>query len=393
MTSDGQVRNQRCQCPPYYTGDLCEIHFDPCTNKCQNNGTCESNYINDGEYNTVCSCTEYFTGENCTSDIDECSTSNPCQNDATCINLHGSFNCVCQDGFTGERCETNIDDCVDVVCENNGSCVDLVNDFECNCIPEYSGKFCQWRSNQTCRGSERPCIEAHTINCTDNYEGTVSTRDGNGFHCSCIEGFIGDRCEGIVLHCRDNMICGGPERKLNCTEGKRVNEYQCECRFGYAGDRCEIDIDLCLNSPCQNGGSCEDIGNNYTCSCPAGYSGRNCSIVLCNNTNTGITCVRSHTADCTDGLSGPICTCEEGFTGSRCETEFNACDSSPCHSMATCIPHGNSYTCNCPEGYSGQDCTICSMRFCNCPVEDCDVKAGNGICNVSNVDHSSYIFI
>ena len=393
ITSEGQETGQHCQCLPYYTGDLCEIHFDPCTNKCQNNGTCESNYISDGEYNTVCSCTEYFTGENCTSDINECSTSNPCQNNATCINSHGSFNCVCQDGFTGERCETNIDDCVDVTCENNGSCVDRVNDFECNCTLEYSGKFCQWHSNQTCALSQRPCFEAHTINCTDNYEGTVSTADGNGFKCLCIEGFIGERCEAKVLQCQDNMVCGGPERKLNCTEGNHMNDYQCDCRYGYAGDRCEIDIDLCENSPCQNGGTCDDRGSYHTCSCPAGYTGYNCSIVLCNNTNTGITCVRDHTANCTDGPYGPVCTCEEGFTGNRCETVFNACDSSPCHSMATCTPHGNDYTCNCPEGYSGRDCTICSMRFCNCPVDDCDVKAGNGICNVSNADHIAHIFI
>ena len=163
------------------------------------------------------------------------------------------------------------------MCKNNGSCADLVNDFKCNCIPEYSGKFCQWHFSQTCSGSQRPCMEVRTLNCTDDYEGTVSTSDGNGFHCSCIEGFIGNQCEAKVLHCQDNMVCGGPERKLNCTEGKRVNEYQCECRFGYAGDRCEIDLDLCENSPCQNGSTCEDHGNSYTCRCPAGYTNHDCS--------------------------------------------------------------------------------------------------------------------
>jgi len=30
------------------------------------------------------------------------------------------------------------------------------------------------------------------------------------------------------------------------------------------------------------------------------------------------------------------------------------------------------------------------MMFCNCPVDDCDIKAGNGICDVSdeNLRHS-----
>ena len=286
LTSKGQETEQYCQCPPYYTGDLCEIDYNPCTNKCQNNGTCVFYY--DGEYNTVCSCTEYFTGENCTSDIDECSTSTPCQNNATCINLHGSFNCVCQDGFTGERCETNIDDCVDVICENNGSCVDLVNDFECNCIPGHSGKFCQWHYNQTCNGSTHGCVTAHTVECINDYEGVVSTADGNGFKCLCRVRFIGDRCETKVLYCTDNMVCGGPERRLNCIEGDGLFDYQCKCKFGYAGDKCEIDLDLCESSPCHNGGTCKDHGSNFTCLCPPGYTGHDCSgMVSCDDNSCG----------------------------------------------------------------------------------------------------------
>ena len=280
LTSGGEETGQYCRCPPYYVGDLCETLFDPCANKCQNNGTCESNYISDGVYNTVCTCTDNYTGENC-SDIDECLADNPCLNDATCVNLVGSFNCTCQEGFTGERCETNIDDCIDVVCRNNGTCLDLINDFECSCISQYSGKLCQWYYNQTCNGSPRGCVDAHTINCTDNYEGIVSTTDANGFECSCVEGFIGDRCEAKVLYCQDNMICGGPDRKLSCIEG--LNDYWCVCKFGFAGDRCEIDIDLCKFLPCQNGGTCRDHGNNFTCRCPSGYAGHDCSMVSCDD--------------------------------------------------------------------------------------------------------------
>ena len=42
--------------------------------------------------------------------------------------------------------------------------------------------------------------------------------------------------------------------------------------------RCEINLDLCGNNPCQNGGACVDSGNGvrYTCICQPGYTGDNC---------------------------------------------------------------------------------------------------------------------
>ena len=37
-------------------------------------------------------------------DINECVNS-PCQNGATCINNHGSYQCKCKPGFSGKQCE------------------------------------------------------------------------------------------------------------------------------------------------------------------------------------------------------------------------------------------------------------------------------------------------
>jgi hypothetical protein len=36
------------------------------------------------------------------------------------------------------------------------------------------------------------------------------------------------------------------------------------------------DIDECLSSPCQNGGTCSDEVNGYSCACVAGYTGGDC---------------------------------------------------------------------------------------------------------------------
>ena len=41
----------------------------------------------------------------CLTDIDECA-SDPCDNNATCIDQVNDVTCICSDGFTGLMCET-----------------------------------------------------------------------------------------------------------------------------------------------------------------------------------------------------------------------------------------------------------------------------------------------
>ena len=58
-----------------------------------------------------CSCFDGFEGVNCEIDVDECA-SNPCQNDATCLQRSQSdaydvttadgYDCECAEGFTGK---------------------------------------------------------------------------------------------------------------------------------------------------------------------------------------------------------------------------------------------------------------------------------------------------
>ena len=37
-----------------------------------------------------------------------------------------------------------------------------------------------------------------------------------------------------------------------------------------------IDINDCENSPCANGGTCEDLVDNFECTCAEGYTGPTC---------------------------------------------------------------------------------------------------------------------
>jgi len=49
-------------------------------------------------------------GKVCNIDMNECE-SNPCLNNATCVDQIASFSCTCSIGFTGTYCESNINDC------------------------------------------------------------------------------------------------------------------------------------------------------------------------------------------------------------------------------------------------------------------------------------------
>lgn len=41
---------------------------------------------------------------------------------------------------------------------------------------------------------------------------------------------------------------------------------------------CIPDIDECISSPCQNGGSCQGLTAAYKCNCDHGFTGLNCEI-------------------------------------------------------------------------------------------------------------------
>jgi hypothetical protein len=52
-----------------------------------------------------------------------------------------------------------------------------------------------------------------------------------------------------------------------------VNGFSCSCIPGYTGPTCARDIDECAESPCTNGGLCQDRLNDYDCSCQPGFEG------------------------------------------------------------------------------------------------------------------------
>ena len=98
-------------------------------------------------------CTGY-QGNDCEENIDECA-SDPCQNEATCVDEIASYHCICNSGFHGKNCEENIDDCINVECKNNATCVDQVNGFQCICPEGFTGKKCELNIDEC---DSNPCL-------------------------------------------------------------------------------------------------------------------------------------------------------------------------------------------------------------------------------------------
>lgn len=50
---------------------------------------------------------------------------------------------------------------------------------------------------------------------------------------------------------------------------------RCICKDGWAGEHCLVDVDECLDSPCEIDRECVNKAGTYKCVCKKGFSDRN----------------------------------------------------------------------------------------------------------------------
>lgn len=267
---------------------------------------------------------------------------NDCASGSTCIPTLSGYKCLCPPGLTGHRCEKDIDECsLDAtICRNGATCV--------------------------------------------NYVGS--------FSCTCVNGFTGQHCEHNVDDCASNPCFNG----ATCQD--RAGTFSCKCPPGKTGLLCQLD-DACASNPCKaEGAMCDTspIDGSFTCSCPPGFKGSDCSqdIDECAMSNIqtnqsqqslylhhhyhSYTIVPSspceHDAKCINTVGSFKCQCKSGFTGPRCESNINECESNPCQNQGTCLDDRGHFTCVCMPGFFGR---MCQNEIDECLPNPCN---NGGIC-------------
>ncbi|XP_074871762.1 protein crumbs homolog 2 isoform X3 [Carettochelys insculpta] len=126
----------------------------------------------------------------------------------------------------------------------------------------------------------------------------------------------------------------------------------------------------CLSSPCENGGSCEELQEGYRCLCPqhpVPYMGTNCEFLysMC----AVHKCPPNWVCNETAGLLDYECTCGLELTGTECSVYVNECENSPCKGPHfECVASANGYICRCQRGPNGEGChaeiAVCSSHPC-----------------------------
>uniref|UniRef100_A0A3B3Q1L6 Delta-like protein n=1 Tax=Paramormyrops kingsleyae TaxID=1676925 RepID=A0A3B3Q1L6_9TELE len=345
-----------CLCPPQWAGKTCQIDLNGCHGQCQNGATCKVGL------GYQCLCPPGIVGRHCEVLQNKC-ISSPCHNGGRCSAVLDGFLCDCVEGYSGSLCEVSRqhNPCSPSPCQNKAVCHSLLDDYYCACPEDYEGKHCSDLKDH-CKTTPCEVIDSCTIAVATNAteegvrhissnvcgpHGRCISQPAGNFTCACERGFTGTYCHENINDCLSSPCNNGG----TCIDG--INSFQCFCADGWEGNLCDLDVDECSRNPCKNGGRCMDLVNDFYCECADGWKGKTCHS-RDNQCDAG-TC--SNGGTCYDHGDAFRCVCPLGWAGSTCNSaQNNSCASGPCENDGTCVGGGDAFTCICKDGWEGPSC-------------------------------------
>uniref|UniRef100_A0A7S1ZN06 EGF-like domain-containing protein n=1 Tax=Ditylum brightwellii TaxID=49249 RepID=A0A7S1ZN06_9STRA len=394
------------------------------------------------ENGMYCICDEGYVGLKCHVIQEVCGEASGererhvCHHGSSCVHKGGEdYSCDCTTAnvnTAGTYCEyKETEKCDDAMfCVNDGACVkhDLHGDsslapfYTCRCPNGYEGPHCEYikgenhNCNLDCKNGGM-CV-AETFITTPKLTAALNglTPSTAMEHCSCPRGFIGNLCEMKVEECHTDQgnLCfnGG-----TCVSDENSGVNYCDCTtavsgsgdsfMSYAGPLCRDEATTYCDAIdgrdetqefCTHGGTCRDK-THEGCDCPDDREGLRCEYSKFSMPECDLDC--KNDGKCRfgikteewvdlmhlDGKEGKVhdngmhCSCPSGFSGVRCDIEYDTChtlnDKNPhiCQHGGSCVLEGtdhlgnNVYGCDC----STSDISVAGM-FCEHIAEEFCVK-------------------
>ena len=271
------VNSYSCECSEGYDGDgTVECNgINECldeTDNCPDEATCV-----DTDESFDCECDEgyLFNTETVTCDnIDECADdTDNCPETATCVDNDGSFDCDCDEGYVFNTqtvtCD-NIDECLDETdnCPERATCVDTDGSFDCDCDEGYSWDI-TWDNNigtVTCNNIDE-CMDEiddcpDTATCVDT-EGSFNCESASTITVTTTKASTTLTTTASTTTSTTSAATTTTTISTTTTSTTTTTPLDCPDGFTSDGTSC-IDIDECLESPCQ-GSNCFNIAGSYIC--------------------------------------------------------------------------------------------------------------------------------